>query len=92
VQEERCALDILWFQLDNLLLTVHTYCHSGCVPTYWFSGLGNFIKPLSNQVGDWYDQLKLDLAHLDQPDPTASVDQELLIATRTRSHDSQHRQ
>jgi hypothetical protein len=90
VQEQRCALDILWFQLDNLLLTFLTYRHSG-IPTYWFSGFGTFVRPLSAQIGDWYDQLKLDLAHLDPPDPMASVDQqEPPIATRTRSHDPQH--
>jgi hypothetical protein len=85
VQEQRCALDILWFQLDSLLQTYLTYLHSG-IPTYWFAGLRLFFRPLSVQVTDWYDQLKLDLAHLDPSDPTASVDQqEPSIATRTRS-------
>ena len=87
MQEQCCALDILWFQLDNLLLTFLTYRHSG-IPTYWFSGFGTFVRPLSAQIGDWYDQLKLDLAHLDPPDPMASADQqEPPIATRTHSHD-----
>jgi hypothetical protein len=90
MQEQRCALDILWFQLDNLLWTFLTYCHSG-IPTYWFSGFRTFVRPLHDQISNWYDQLKLDLAHLDPPDPTASVDQqEPSIATRTRSHDPQH--
>jgi hypothetical protein len=90
VQEQRCALDILWFQLDSLLQTYLTYLHSG-IPTYWFAGLRLFFRPLTVQVTDWYDQLKLDLAHLDPSDPTASVDQqEPSIATRTRSHDPQH--
>ena len=89
IQEQHCALDILWFQLDNLLLTVLTYRQSGSIPTYWFSGFRTFVRPLSDQIGDWYDQLKLDLAHLDPPDPTASVDQqEPPIATRTCSHDT----
>ena len=69
MQEQRCALDILWFQLDSLLQTYLTYLHSG-IPTYWFAGLRLFFRPLTVQVTDWYDQLKLDLAHLDPSDPT----------------------
>jgi hypothetical protein len=90
VQEQRCVLDILLFQLDHLLLTFLTYRHSS-IPTYWFSGFCTFVRPLSAQIDNWYDQLKLDLAHLDPPDPTANIDQqESPIATRTRSHNPQH--
>ena len=85
VQEQRCTLDILWSQLDNLLRTVLTYHHSG-IPTHWFSAFRTFVLPLTAQIDKWYDQLKLDLAHLDPPDPTASVDQASPIATRTHSH------
>jgi hypothetical protein len=90
VQEQRCALDILWFQLDSLLQTYLTYLQSG-TPTYWFAGLRLFFRPLTGQVIDLKHRLELDLAHLDPSDSTPSVGQqeEPSIATRTRSHSPQ---
>jgi hypothetical protein len=85
VQEQCCDLDILWFQLDNLLWTAIAY-HLAGIPKRWFSALATTIHQLTVQIAMWYDQLRIDLAHLDQPDSTPSVAQASSIEMRTRSH------
>jgi hypothetical protein len=85
VQEQHCALDILWHQLDGLFQTVSMY-HTRGFPNRWFTALTTSIGQLAVQVNKWYYQLQIDLAHLNQPDPMASVAQESSIPTRTQSH------
>jgi hypothetical protein len=58
----------------------------GGFPNRWFTALTANIDQLAKQVDKWGYQLRIDLAHLNQPDPMASVTQESLIATPTRSH------
>jgi hypothetical protein len=85
VQEQRYDLDILWFQLDNLLWTVIAYRLTG-IPKRWFSALATTIRQFTVQLEMLYDQLEIDLAHLNQPDPTPSVAQAFSIAARTWLH------
>jgi hypothetical protein len=87
VQDQQCSLDILWHQLDGLSRTVSTYSTTtGGFPNRWFAALAATIGQLAKQVDKWGSQLRIDLAHLDQPDTTASVTQDSPIATQTRSH------
>jgi hypothetical protein len=60
--------------------------HTRGFPNHWFAALATTIGQLAVQVNKWYYQIGIDLAHLDQPNPTASVAQESLIAMRTRLH------
>ena len=85
MQEQRCALDILWFQLDNLLRTVIAYRLSGILKR-WFLALTTTIRLFTVQLETLYDQLEIDLDHLDQPDPTPSVAPASSITMQTRSH------
>lgn len=85
MQEQRCALNILWLQLDGLLWTVSAYHNTG-IPNQWFSALATTIHQLAVQVDTWHSQLVIDLAHLNPPNPMASAAQESLIAMWTRSH------
>jgi hypothetical protein len=61
IQEQRCALDILWLQLDNTLWTVSIYHHRG-FPDQWFAALATNLRQLGRQIGEWDDQLQIDLS------------------------------
>jgi hypothetical protein len=50
------------------------------------SDVATTIHQLTVQIATWYDQLRINLAHLDQPDSTPSVAQASSITTRTWSH------
>jgi hypothetical protein len=87
IQDQWCLFDLLWHQLDGLSQTVSTYSTTiGGFPNRWFAALAANIGQLAKQVDKWGYQLRIDLAHLDQPNPMASVIQESSIATWTRSH------
>jgi transposase-like protein len=78
VQDQRSLLDILWHQLDGLSRTVCTYSATGGFPkNRWFAALATNIDHHATQVHKWRDQLRIDLAHLDQPDTAAIAAQEL---------------
>jgi hypothetical protein len=85
MQQQCCDLDILWLQLDGLLWAVVAYRTTG-IPNRWFSALATTIRQLAVQVDTCLYQLRIDLAHLDQPNPMPSVAQEPSITTQTRLH------
>jgi hypothetical protein len=71
VAHQRCALDILWLQLDGFLPKVISRYSPYSYPKRWFAVLTTFLSPLQSEVTKWKDQLHIDLAHLNQPDATA---------------------
>ena len=83
VQEQRCALDILWLQVDDFLPKAISRYRPYCFPNRWFAVLATNLSQLESQVTKLKDQLHIDLAHLNQPDatPTPSVAQASSIAT-----------
>jgi hypothetical protein len=75
VADQRCALDILWLQLDGFLPKAISRYRPYGFPNRWFAVLATILSQLESQVTKWKDQLHIDLAHLNQPDatPTPSV-------------------